>query len=58
MILFVVAIIYFLPALVAYQRHTRNRSQVTVLNILLGWTVLGWVIAYVMAYSPDIEVKK
>ena len=47
--------LYFAPAITAHQRKTRNRSQVTILNILLGWTGIGWIIACIMAYSPDIE---
>jgi hypothetical protein len=49
---------YFAPAITAHQRGTRNRTQVLVLNTLLGWSVIGWIIALCMAYSPDIEVKK
>jgi hypothetical protein len=48
-------VIAFAPALIAYQRKTKNRSQVTILNILLGWTGIGWVIALIMAYSPEVE---
>lgn len=52
--LFFVAL-YFAPVVTAYQRKTDNVAQVAIVNILLGWTLIGWVIALVMAYKP---VKK
>lgn len=52
--LFLVAL-YFAPAGTAFQRKTRNKSQVLILNLFLGWTVICWIIALVMAYSPDTE---
>ena len=45
---------YFVPAIIAGKRKTKNKIQVVVLNLLLGWTVLGWVVSIVMAFSPDI----
>jgi len=42
----------FLPVLTAFQRKTNNIAQVAIINIFLGWTIIGWVIALVMAYKP------
>jgi hypothetical protein len=53
-LLFFVAL-YLSPIATAYQRKTDNVAQVAVVNLLLGWTLIGWVIALVMAYKP---VKK
>ncbi len=41
--------LYFLPAIVAAVRHTHNSTAVLLLNIFLGWTVIGWVVALLMA---------
>jgi hypothetical protein len=41
--------LYFLPWVVAGYRGHRNAMAIGVLNILLGWTVLGWVAAMVWA---------
>jgi Superinfection immunity protein len=43
--------IYFLPALVG--RHKRNALAIFALNLLLGWTLLGWVGALVWALIKD-----
>lgn len=41
--------LYFLPSFMAHQRKHLNREAIFVANLLLGWTVLGWVICLVWA---------
>lgn len=41
--------LYFLPAIIAAARHTHNATGILVLNLLLGWTVVGWFVALLMA---------
>ncbi|HEX3660500.1 MAG TPA: superinfection immunity protein [Acidobacteriaceae bacterium] len=41
--------LYFLPSLIAMARRTHNATGIFVLNLLLGWTVIGWVVALLMA---------
>ena len=48
-----VFVIYFLPMLVAWKRKTSKRDGIALLNLLLGWTFLGWVIALVWAVSDS-----
>jgi hypothetical protein len=43
------AALYFTPTIVAFLRHSRQRLPVLVLNLLLGWTFVGWVVSLVMA---------
>lgn len=45
--------IYFLPAIIASHRRHRNKTAITVLNLFLGWTFIGWVIALVWAYTAQ-----
>lgn len=40
---------YFIPTIVAWVRHVPHRGSVTVVNVFLGWTVIGWVVALAMA---------
>lgn len=44
---------YFLPSLVAGMRDHRNRSAICLVNVLLGWTFVGWVVALVWACMAD-----
>jgi hypothetical protein len=40
-------VFYFLPTLIAFLRQHKNKLAVFLLNLFLGWTVLGWVISLV-----------
>jgi len=43
---------YLLPSIVAYIRRDRaNLGQVAVVNVALGWTLIGWVVSLIMAFS-------
>ena len=44
--------IYFLPSIIATGRHTPHWLTVFLLNLLLGWSFVGWVAAMVMACRP------
>jgi len=43
------AFLYFLPAIIAALRHTHNATGILLLNIFLGWTVVGWFVALLLA---------
>jgi hypothetical protein len=45
--------LYFLPTIIAAARHKRNMLGITLLNVLAGWSLIGWVIALVWAFSRD-----
>ncbi len=49
----VVLILYFIPTAVAYQKKKKNTGAILALNLLLGWTVLGWIIALIWACTED-----
>lgn len=42
-----VACVYLLPALNAYSARHQSATGILVLNIALGWTAIGWIIALV-----------
>jgi len=39
--------VYFLPSFVAWKK--KRQDAIIVLNLLLGWTVLGWIGALIWA---------
>jgi len=45
---------YFLPSIVAFARNKRDTTSIVVLNLFLGWTAIGWVIALVWALKQDM----
>ncbi len=38
---------YFLPTLIAFLRQHKNKLAIFLLNLLLGWSGLGWVVSLV-----------
>ena len=47
---FIVAVaIYALPALLAWSMGSPHRMAITLLDVLLGWTIIGWIIALIWA---------
>lgn len=49
----VVAFLYFFPSIIAMSRHKRNVASIIVLNLFLGFTIVGWVLALVWAFAVD-----
>jgi hypothetical protein len=41
--------LYFVPTIVAFSREVVNAGSVLVINLFLGWTLIGWVVALAMA---------
>jgi hypothetical protein len=46
------AILYLLPSVVASLRSHHRTAHVLAINILLGWTVVGWLYSLERATSP------
>jgi hypothetical protein len=43
--------IYVLPSIVG--RGRRNAASIKRMNLLLGWTVIGWILAMIWAIKRD-----
>ena len=41
--------LYFVPTIIAASRHLPNIGSVAVINVFLGWTFVGWIVALAMA---------
>jgi 4-amino-4-deoxy-L-arabinose transferase-like glycosyltransferase len=44
---------YFLPSIVAASRHKRSENAIVATNLLLGWTLIGWIVALIWALTAD-----
>jgi len=47
-------LVYFAPTIVALARHKRNTLSIFLLNLFLGWTLIGWIVALVWASTVDV----
>lgn len=51
----VIVAIYFIPTITAYVRRHRQKLAILWLNVLAGWTAVGWVGGVVWACTSDVE---
>jgi hypothetical protein len=58
--LFIAVAGYFLPVIVAGANKHHNQTAIAVLNLFLGWTLIGWVaaLAWACTKSPSQQVNR
>jgi hypothetical protein len=45
--------IHFLPTIIAALRQSRSVVGIFLVNLFLGWTVIGWIVALVWALRSE-----
>lgn len=45
--------VYFIPTIIATSRHKANLAPIIAVNVLLGWSVVGWIVALAWALSTQ-----
>jgi hypothetical protein len=48
-ILFLIVVFYLLPCVIASTRKTGHQGAIFFVNMIFGWTVLGWIAALIWA---------
>jgi hypothetical protein len=48
-------LVYFIPSIIAIKRKHNNSVSILILNIFLGWTFLGWVLALVWSFTDNVR---
>jgi hypothetical protein len=46
-------VLYFLPTIIAAIKSKRDTVAILLLNLFLGWSVIGWFVALVWAAKQD-----
>ena len=54
-VIFISIVFYFLPAIIAFSRGHKNAVSILLLDLLLGWTFLDWVLALVWSFSANTK---
>jgi hypothetical protein len=49
-------VMYFLPSIIALARSKRDILAIFLLNLFLGWSVIGWFVALIWAAKNDVPV--
>jgi len=47
-------VMYFLPSIIALARSKRDTLAIFLLNLFLGWSGIGWIVALVWAAKNDV----
>ena len=47
--------LYFLPTIVGF--HKSNAVPIFILNLTLGWTVIGWVMLLIWAITTEDVIR-
>lgn len=50
LVLIVLFALYCLPSFIAGIRHAPDPNMVAIINLLLGWTIIGWCVALALAF--------
>lgn len=45
--------VYFLPTMLAFRRERRRKWRIMAINVLLGWTIIGWVVSMLLTYAYE-----
>lgn len=51
------AVAYLLPTLIAYNRGHKNQNAICLLNLLLGWTILGWIVSLIWSATDNVSAS-
>ena len=57
-VLVIIAVLYFVPTFIATGRKAKRDAGIFLVNLLLGWTLLGWVVALIWSVSDNTRVKE
>ncbi len=57
-IMFIGIVIYIIPSLLALLRHNKKTGLIAIINIFLGWSIIGWIIALTMSLSSKYSPSK
>jgi len=50
---FCMVVLYFAPAIIAHHRRHESSTAIFVVNLLLGWSVIGWIVCFAWASSGN-----
>jgi hypothetical protein len=50
-------VIHFLPTIIAALRNSRHIVLIFLLNLFLSWTVIGWIIALIWAFTSEPKYR-
>jgi hypothetical protein len=55
LLLIAILVLYMLPTLIAFGREHPHREELAVINIVVGWTLIGWIAVFLWATLVHTE---
>lgn len=55
--LFIIAIVYFSPTIIAFRKNHKNKWLYLLLNTVVGITVIGWIVLIILVHL-DIYINE
>jgi len=52
-LLSLLSLFYFLPFAIAFNKKRANSGAIFAINLFLGWSLIGWVVALVWAMKDE-----
>lgn len=46
-------LLYFLPSMLALAGGKRRKWKIVAVNVLAGWTVIGWIVSMIMNWAYE-----
>lgn len=47
--------LYFLPSIIGFKKDQPNKVAIFLLNLFLGWSLVGWVVSLVWATKKETQ---
>lgn len=58
MSIIIITVVYLLPGIIASSRHHHNALAIWLVTLFLGWTGLGWLIAFIWSLTNSAPVAQ
>lgn len=53
-----VAVAYFIPTLIAVMRSHRSKMAIIAVNVLIGWTLIGYFWAFIWSLTGNVREER
>jgi hypothetical protein len=50
--------LYFFPTFIAAGRRHSNATPIVLVNLLLGWSMIGWLVALIWAFTDNVKPRE
>ena len=56
-VVLIILVLYIIPSVIGMLRGHHNKAAIIAVNLLLGWTFIGWVVAFVWSVTATRKLE-